>query len=129
MIDVPTFIRTFLGVQGTGTTVGNTGECVGLVEKWLQHNGKPSIPGNAKDLIANAPHADYKATLNLPSNYPPVGAVVCWDGTWGGGYGHTAIVVASNLNKLVVFEQNDPTGAAPLVATHTYAGVSGWLTW
>jgi surface antigen len=129
MIDVPTFIRIFLGARGTGTTVGNTGECVGLVEKWLQHNGKPSIPGNAKDLIANADPKAFKVTANLPSNYPPPGAVVCWDSSWGAGYGHTAIVVASNVNQLAVFEQNDPLGAAPLVATHSYAGVSGWLTW
>lgn len=129
MIDVPTFIRTFLGVTGSGDTPGNKGQCVGLVEVWLTANGKPRIAGNAKDLLANAPRPPYKMTVNGPTNYPPPGAVICWDDSWGAGYGHTAIVVASNSNKVVVFEQNDPTGAAPLVATHSYAGVVGWVTW
>lgn len=123
------FIRAYLGAQNTGDTPGNMGQCVGLVEKWLDANAKPRIPGNAKDLIANAPHADYKATVNLPDNYPPPGAIVCWNASWGGGYGHCAIVVASNAMHLAVFEQNNPEGAAPVVATHGYDGVTGWITW
>ena len=37
-------------------------------------------------------------------------------------------VVAANANQLVVFEQNDPTGHAPTVATHDYTGIEGWIT-
>ena len=129
MVDLATFIRAYLGAANTGDTPGNMGECVGLVEKWVDANAKPHIPGNARDLLGMADHKAYKATLNLPGNYPPPGAIVCWGSTWGGGFGHCAIVVASNVMHLAVFEQNNPEGAAPVVATHGYAGVTGWLTW
>ena len=122
------FLEAYLGVANTGNTAGNKGQCVGLVEVWLDYNKKPHIDGNAVDLLNNAQPAAYNVTRNGPNNFPPPGAVVCWDGTWGGGYGHTAIVVAANPMELVVFEQNDPTGNPPMVATHSYGGVAGWIT-
>ena len=128
MVDVLTFVQSFLGKAGTGTNAANSGQCVGLVERWVTLNDHPAIPGNAVDLYANADAGSYAKTPNGPVNYPPKGAIVCWDGTWGGGYGHCAVVLAANAMQLVVFEQNDPEGAAPLVATHSYGGVSGWLT-
>ena len=128
MVDLATFISNYLGKANTGDTPGNLGQCVGLIEVWLDANKKPHIPGNAVDLFANADPKFYKKVANIPTNHPPPGAIVCWNGTWGGGYGHTAVVVASNVNALVVFEQNDPTGSPPVVATHNYNGVQGWLT-
>lgn len=121
------FIQQYLGKAGTGNTPENTGQCVGLVEVWLAANNKPHIVGNAVDLLKNAPAAAYTVIKNGPVNMPPAGSVVCWDGSWGGGYGHTAVVVAASPMQMVVFEQNDPEGAAPLVATHSYAGVAGWI--
>ena len=128
MVDLPTFISNYLGKANTGDTAQNRGQCVGLVEVWLDANKKPHIWGNAADLLNNAPLKFYKVVRNIPTNIPPVRSIVCWDTTWGGGAGHTAIVVASNVNLLVVFEQNDPDGSAPVVATHNYGGVQGWLT-
>jgi hypothetical protein len=109
MIDLATFISQYLGKANTGDTGPNKGQCVGLIEVWLDANGKPHIPGNAVDLLANADPKVYKRTNNIPTNAPPPGAVVCWA-------------------ALVVFEQNDPTGSPPMVATHNYNGVAGWLT-
>lgn len=129
MIDLSMFVRKYLGVADSGTTVGNKGQCVGLIELWLAANGKPPVGGNAVDLLRYAAPGVFNVTKNMPDNYPSTGAVVCWDASWGGGYGHTAVVVASNVNKLVTFEQNDPEGAPPLVATHDYTGVAGWLSW
>lgn len=129
MVDLAGFIRAYLGAANTGDTPGNRGECVGLVEVWCDANKKPHIAGNAKDLLTNAPPLQYKLTWNGPDNYPPPGAIVCWGPSWGEDFGHTAIVVASNVMHLAVFEQNNPTGAAPVVATHGYEGVTGWLTW
>ena len=128
MIELAPFISQYLGKSGTGDTPQNRGQFVGLVEVWLDANKKPHIWGNADQLLANADPKSYKRTNNIPTNNPPPGAIVCWDGTWGGGAGHTAIVVASNVNLLVVFEQNDPDGSAPVVATHNYGGIQGWLT-
>jgi len=128
MIDLATFISQYLGKANTGDTPQNAGQCVGLVEAWLDANKAPHVWGNAVDLLANADPKFYKRVSNIPTNFPPPGAIVCWRGTWGGGYGHTAIVVAANVNLLVVFEQNNPIGGAPVVATHNYSGVQGWLT-
>ena len=121
------FVQKYLGVANTGDTPGNAGQCVGLVEVWCDINRKPHIAGNAVDLLGNAALGSYTVTKNGPSNFPPAGAIVCWDGSWGAGYGHTAVVLAANAMQLVVFEQNDPEGAAPIVATHSYGGVAGWI--
>jgi surface antigen len=121
------FIHTYLGVPNVGTNAVNRGQCVGLIEVWLAALGLPFIGGNAKDLPGNADPAHYRVVKNGPNNFPPVGAVVCWDASWGAGYGHTAIVVAATAMYLAVFEQNDPTGAAPVVSTHGYQGVEGWI--
>ena len=125
--DLLKFLQAYLGKANSGDTPGNRGQCVGLIELWADANGAPHIAGNAVDLLANADRNAYAMIANGPSNYPPAGAIVCWDGSWGAGYGHTAIVMAANVMQLVVFEQNDPTGAAPLAATHSYGGVAGWL--
>ena len=129
MVDLSTFIRASMGARNTGDTPGNKGECVGLVECWLDANGKPHIPGNAVDLLGNADRKVYKATPNLPDNYPPPGAVICWSSAMGGGFGHCAVVVASNTMHVAVFEQNNPEGSPPIVATHGYGNVTGWLSW
>ena len=128
MTDLTSFVNQYLGAADTGDTPENKGQCVGLVEKWLDVNGKPHIWGNAEDLLANADLTVYKVTMNKSLNYPPSGAVIVWDGSWGDGFGHTAIVVAANIRWLAVFEQNDPTGSAPTVATHGYTDVLGWIT-
>lgn len=128
-MDLATFIAGNLGVANVGDTAVNAGQCVGLVEKWLDVNGKKHIWGNAKDLLQQADLKQFKVTRNLPLNAPQPGAVICWNGFWGGGFGHTAVVVAANRNFVVVFEQNNPTGAAPVVNTHGYRDVLGWISW
>ena len=129
MIDLAAFIGKYLGAANTGNTQINKGQCVGLVELWLLNNNKPAIWANAVDLLDTADKKYYKKVVNIPTNEPPPGAVVCWDSTWGNGYGHTAIVVAANVLELVVFEQNNPLGYAPIVSTHGYSHVTGWLKW
>lgn len=121
------FLFAWLGKANAGDTPGNKGQCVGLIELWLDANQHPHIAGNAVDLLGNADSAHYTRVNNSPFNYPPLGAIVCWDSSWGGGYGHCAVVVAATVLQLVVFEQNNPEGSVPIVATHSYAGVSGWL--
>lgn len=129
MTDLTSFVNQYLGVADTGDTPENKGQCVGLVEAWLDTNKKPHIQGNAVDLLKNADVHTYRVFHNSPSNFPPSGAIVCWSAAWGNGYGHTAIVIAANMMHLAVFEQNNPTGSPPVVATHGYEDVLGWITW
>lgn len=122
------FVRKYLGVANSGTNSVNKGQCVGLVELWVGALALPAIPGNAKDLPGNADPHHYHVTQNGPVNYPAPGSVVCWNATWGGGYGHTAVVIAANGMYLAVFEQNNPTGYPPVLATHGYDGVEAWIS-
>lgn len=125
--DLLSFIQQYLGQGGLGNTPDNKGQCVGLVELWLAANGHPNIWGNAVQLLDNAPEPPYQVLRNTPDNFPSLGDIVCWDGTWGAGNGHTAVVIAANVMHLAVFEQNDPVGAGATVMTHDYSGVAGWI--
>lgn len=122
-----TFIQHYAGKAGVGDTSENIGQCVGLVERWIDTLGLPHVWGNAKDLLDNADPARYGIIHNLPENYPAVGDIVVWSNTWGGGFGHTGIAVTANVMELTAFEQNDPDGSTPHIRRYTYAGVVGWL--
>lgn len=121
------FINKYLGRANVGDTGPNMGQCVGLIEVWLDSLHTSHIPGNAVDLLGNAPALGYTVIRNNPMNFPLPGNIACWDGTWGGGYGHTAVVIAADVLQLLVLEQNDPEGAGVLVGLHDYSGVAGWI--
>lgn len=95
-----------------GTNAANFGECVGLVQKWFGVVGASFFYGNAKDLYANAPF-EFTKGITWPA---PKGAATVYDGSWGGGKGHTQLSVDG---KGLVMEQNNPVGTAPHL--HTYA--------
>ena len=122
------FISLIWGRVLVGDTPENKGQCVGLVEQWLDANLKLHIWGDAKALLVNADPKVYKVTDNTPLNFPPLGAIVVWGADWGNGHGHCAVVVAANASRMAVFEQNNPVGSPPVLATHGYSGVLGWLT-
>lgn len=124
-----TFIRTELGQANAGTNEVNKGQCTGLVSLWLAAAHKPAIFADGKDYLTNADPRAYRIEVNTPINYPHAGDVISWNASFGDGHGHVAVVVAANVNELVVFEQNNPIGAPPLVATHDYTDVLGWLSW
>ena len=78
-----------------------------------------NINGASKyfDLIANS-----------PTNAPQPGDIVFW-GTYlfvTGTAGHVAICSSVNVNTLVTFDQNYPTGSPCHFVTHSYKGVMGW---
>ena len=127
MVDLAKFITRYLQKGAVGTNPVNTGQCTGLAMLWAQANSKPLIFANAKDLLDQAPLDAYIMYKNGPFNSPPPGSLVVWGAAWGAGYGHVAVVIAANDMHVAVFEQNDPTGSGPNVATHTYDGIIGWL--
>lgn len=122
-----TLITRLTGHRNVGDTPGNRGQCVGLVEVWTDSLGLPHTWGNAKDLLAYADLRSYKVTMNLPTNYPVPGDIIVWGETWGGGYGHTGIIVTAAVMSFVAFEQNDPEGSPPHLKLYEYGGVLGWL--
>jgi len=124
---VADFIAHYIGVPNVGDTAGNKGQCVGLIEMWTDQHKLPHIWGNAVDLMRYADPKVYTIVENSPDNFPPIGSIVCWDASWGGGDGHTAVVVAASVNTLIVFEQNNPENAPPLLGVHGYGGVQNWI--
>ncbi|MFW6773263.1 CHAP domain-containing protein [Nocardioides sp. CPCC 205120] len=95
---------------GTVYTGGNTG----AANAYLLYGSN----GNAR---AFERHANVSTD---PSSVPRAGDLLVWDTSWGGGYGHIAIVLSANWNTVTVLQQNP--GAAN-VATYDYRGVMGWL--
>jgi hypothetical protein len=123
------FIKVNLGVPNVGTNDINRGQCTGLAAVWLEACVKPPIYADGKDyLTAGGPPA-YRVEANTPINFPHAGDLISWGAAYGNGHGHVAVVVAANVNQVVVFEQNNPLGGAPIVATHDYSQVVGWLSW
>lgn len=106
------FIAQYNGKPGIGDTPENDGQCVGLVEKWLDALGAPHIWGDAFALPANADPSAYVITPNSPSYVPSPGDIGCEPKGWGGSdVGHTFIVApGTDAEHLVVFEQNDRLG-------------------
>jgi surface antigen len=127
MYTLAQFVSLYLGEENVGDTVLNIGQCTGLCSVWLDNLGIAHVWGDAKDWLETGSSQGYTVVHNTPTNKPTPGDVVVWDATWGSGYGHVAIAVASNLRYLAVFEQNDPVNSPPVVATHGYSGVIGWL--
>lgn len=124
------FINENKGKPNVGTTPGNTGECVGLIMKFAMENGCPQFWGNAKDLYANAPIEYFEKIPNSPNAYPVSGDILIYDYTWGGGFGHTGIIVSSDpkSDSYTIFEQNLPFGATPRIETrNNWSGVIGWI--
>jgi hypothetical protein len=123
------FINTYTGIL-CGDTPENKGECVGLSELWMDDLGlnTPHEYGNARDLLANANTNNFDIIYNTPTGFPLPGDIMVWGTSWGGGYGHTGVIVTADINQFTCFEQNNPTGHAPQINGHTnYNGVLGWL--
>lgn len=93
-------------------------QCVDLVNAWA--TGPYNLPysrGNGKDKAHNMSrdYASHGWTFVSPSQPALPGDVVSWDHTWGGGYGHTAIVIRDEGNYLFTLTQNPgPTATARL---------------
>lgn len=113
----------------TGNTVENTGECVGLISVWMDTLGIAHEWGDAKDLLDNADTSKFDVIRNIPNDltqHPNPGDIAVWDSSWGGGFGHTGVVVAADGSWLDVYEQNNP-GNPHIVHHINYSGVLGWL--
>lgn len=127
------FINKYFGTPDIGDTLENKGQCVGLIEIFLDvlNLNTPHLYGNAKDLLTNAPTDKFEVVYNDPNNYdqfPPIGAIMVFGTSYGGGLGHCGIVVRANGYTFSLFDQNNPVGSRPTLTNyHNYAGVEGWF--
>lgn len=124
------FIKQYYDVPNTGDTPQNQGQCVGLVEQWIDSLSLPHVWGNAKDLLANADPNSYDVIYNTPDGIPSFGDIFVFGSNYGGGVGHTGIVVAASANIVSLFEQNDGiNGGTPQFKTYTYGSTNDALGW
>ncbi len=135
------FIAQYQGKINIGDTPENTGQCVGLIELWIDNLGLPHIWGNAIDLLKNADTKSFDIVMNTPTNSPSAGDIVVFGKPYGASiqngitvyFGHCAIVISATENSLLVFEQNDITSDDPTGAcqkkTYTYEALqkTGWI--
>lgn len=109
---------------------GIMGQCVAGVQSYtnveLGIGGCPAFPvAGAKDMFGTRTDA-FDWVRNTPTGVPPRGAIMVWNGRVGGGWGHTGVVTAANVNTFDCFQQNDPYGSGMHVKTYNYANVIGW---
>lgn len=112
---------------------GITGQCVSLSQAWAEVNGvtgSPVFPVEvARQMVGTRPDFfTWEANRVGDVNQKPIaGDIVVFDGSYGGGAGHTGVVVASDGYTMQVFQQNDPTGKGAYTKTYGFGGCSGWL--
>lgn len=129
------FMAQYTGVSNVGNTPQNKGQCVGLVEVWLDQFSLPHIWGNATDLPTNASTNTYTIVNNTPTNSPSIGDIFVFHKPYGAlvengqtiYYGHTGIVVKADVNSVTLFEQNDSIGSAPKIKTYSYTTDCQWI--
>lgn len=96
-------------------------DCVDVPKSWLEYltgvGWQQSAGwGNAKDIYY---YWSQTYVTRVPrGNAPQLGDIVCMDGTIGGGFGHTGVVVAINGSNITIYQQN--TFTQQPVYTGTY---------
>ncbi|WNO25842.1 minor tail protein [Arthrobacter phage Altadena] len=85
---------------------GYGAQCVDVAISYnLNCVGGPRISGNGKDWYANGGASG--AYEKIPASAAPrKGDIACWGASWGGGYGHVAVVLGTSGSSLVVMSQN-----------------------
>jgi hypothetical protein len=102
-------------------------QCVELANAWCDFLQIERFPGNAADFQFDS-HPDCEWITNSPTNYPHRGDIVVWGTSSVLPFGHVGIDSSSQLNTLTTFDQNWPIGSPAHLQSHTYVGVTGWLS-
>lgn len=125
MADLQAFIAEWNGRYAKWDR-GYGGQCVDIVELWLQANGRPTwCCGNAID-VANLRWPGATWTPNCGPCVPSPGDIVVW-GSGVGPAGHVAVFIGGDANSFDSFDQNWPIGSLCHVQhDHTYNSVLGW---
>lgn len=90
---------------------GYGAQCVDLAKAWNESAVRgPVVRGNGKDWVANCVRSGAYTRISAGST-ARLGDIVCWDGSWGRGYGHVGVVVEDLGSHLRTFDQlNGTTG-------------------
>lgn len=81
-------------------------QCVDLVNRYAREvHGEKYSRGNGKDKALNFAR-DYGWKFVGPNETAQAGDVISWGTSWGGGYGHTAVVLEDKGSYIRGFDQN-----------------------
>jgi hypothetical protein len=74
-------------------------------------------------------HEKFNKIDNTPTGVPQKGDIIFFKQYTGlyGVAGHVCVYIDGDVNSIVSFDQNYPTGSLPQVYKHDYRGCIGWL--
>lgn len=77
----------------------------------------------------NTSNKNFTRIYNTPTGVPKKGDIIFWRYYFRvtGWAGHVAIFNSGNVNSLITFDQNYPTGFPSRFVKHSYRGIMGWL--
>lgn len=111
---------------------GAGGQCVDIVNVYVSARGLPLVRLNAADWARPGTLPGWRWVPNGPANYPALGDVVVWSrdvpALGIGPYGHIAVAMAGDPDRLLSLDQDWPVGSPVALTWHTYKGVAGWWT-
>ena len=114
-------------------------QCTDLMRQYVKDiyglNPYAAIPttGAAKNIYYNFRDNQYfKKIPNTPTGIPPQGAILffktsIWYPWLFGWAGHVGIIDSANINSLILFNQNYPTGSPCNFRKFTYKDTLGWM--
>lgn len=107
-------------------------DCVDVSKSWAEYlTDKPWVQslswGNAKDLYANNPGVYWSRIAK--GNQPVLGDVVVMNGTIGGGFGHTGVVVGIEGGDIIIYQQNTFTQQSVYIGRYSWNAsyITGFL--
>lgn len=104
-------------------------QCVDLArdycKKVLNVTLSPPVEG-AKDIWNTYNTKSFTRIENTPEAVVQAGDIVIW-GVKYGKYGHIAIALSGNKERLQCLSQNDPVGTKTSIKNYTYKHILGWL--
>lgn len=120
------FINKYSG-QLVNSSRGIQGQCVSVSALWQEDNGVVGIFGPTALAIWESDTGDWDKVPNTPDGVPSPGDIFFFGAAYGGGAGHTGIVVNANTSSVTLFEQNDPDGSTAHEKTYDYNDAEGWF--
>ncbi len=111
---------------------GILGQCVSVPSEFAVQNGWPELYGAGDATALEIWNLDnetppYQKIVNTPAGYPVAGDFLFFSGAYGGGAGHTGLVMSADTATITLFEQNDPYQSPAHYKAYNYANVLGWF--
>lgn len=127
-----------IGIDTDGYPNYNKFQCMDLMHKYCQDvlgiaDLRVLASANAVSVYKNFPNVYgnqlFTRIANTPTGVPQKGDIAFFQAYAGlyGADGHVCVVVDGDVNTMITFDQNYPTGSLPKLVKRDYRGILGWL--